>query len=405
MRILGLVTEYNPFHNGHLHHLQASMEKTDAVLTIAVMSGHFLQRGLPALTDKWTRAKMAIRCGVDLVIELPALYACASAEHFASGSVALLHGLGAECLCFGSEDGDIGPLQKAAEVLATEPPAFKEALRNGLDKGLSFPEARDIALQAVLPNGGPHLNRPNTILGLEYCKAIQTQGIAMTPYTIPRIGTGYHSTDRVGGICSATAIRAMLRDTSAVPDFHAVMPPTAAAQMEAARHTGNTGSEDRLLPMLRYLLRSTPPEQGLMTADCEHGLWNRLTEAAHTAQSFEELIQHAKTRRYTLTRIQRVLMALLLGIRADTRKRLGPPRYARVLGASAAGRRYLRSYTRQEKLPVITNLSRFHTDDPLLKEMLAFDVLATDLFSLTLEAPELRTYGKDYLIRKPYMGE
>lgn len=404
MHILGLVTEYNPFHNGHRHHLQASKTLTGADMTIAVMSGHFLQRGLPALTDKWTRAQMAVACGVDLVVELPALYACASAEHFAAGSVSLLHALGAQSLCFGSEDGAIGPLMAAARILAEEPPAFKEALRIHLDQGLSFPDAREKALQSVHISGAPLMNLPNNILGLEYCKAILLQNIPLIPHTILRIGTGYHSTEISGDICSATAIRKLIVDGSPSPSFETVMPAEAAALMHTARNTGNIASEERLFLLLQYLLRTVPEATGLDIADCDHGLWNRMTLAARTARDFEDLIRKIKTRRYTRTRIQRVLAALLLNIRTDTRERLGLPRYARVLGTTEAGRSYLKQYKKQGSLPVINNLSRFHTEDPLLSEMLAFDILATDLFSLALENPELRMSGKDHLVKSPYIG-
>ncbi len=404
MRILGLVTEYNPFHNGHLHHLQASKALTGAELTVAVMSGHFLQRGLPALTDKWSRAEMAVNAGVDLVVELPVIYACASAEHFAGASISLLHALGAQDLCFGSEDGDITPLLTTARILAEEPPAFKESLRLHLDQGLSFPEARENALQAVQTSGPSLMNLPNNILGLEYCKAILKQGISMTPHTITRIGTGYHSTEIVGHICSATAIRKMISMDDRPSAFQAVMPTEAAALLNAARQAGNIAFIDRLFQIFQYLLRTVPAVRGLKIADCDHGLWNRMTEAAETAVNYSELIRKIKTKRYTLTRIQRVLTALLLDIQSDTRERLGPPRYIRILGTSPAGREYLKGYKKHGELPLINNLSRFHTQDTLLTEMLAYDILATDLFSLSLENPQLRILGKDHLMKRPYIG-
>lgn len=404
MKILGLITEYNPFHNGHLHHLKESKALTGADLTIAVMSGHFLQRGALALTDKWTRAEMAVRCGIDLVVELPAIYACSSAEFFSSAGVSLLHAMGATELCFGSEDGAIAPLITTARILAEEPPAFKDALRVHLDRGLSFPDARKKALSAVLSSADAGMDQPNAILGIEYCKAILMQGIPMTPHTIQRVNAGYHSTDITGEICSATAIRQLIRNAAAVPSFHSVMPSEAATLMDAACRSGNIASENELFPILRYLLRMLPSDQEPDIADCEHGLLNRMIEASQTADTFDELVQKTKTRRYTLTRIQRVLMALLLGIRKDTRERLGAPRYIRVLGTSGTGRSYLKSHKKMIQLPVINNLARFKSDDDRLKEMLAYDILSTDLFSMTLENHELRTQGKDYKVRCPFLG-
>jgi len=404
MRILGLVTEYNPFHNGHLHHLRQSRLAAGADLTVAVMSGHVLQRGLPALTDKWTRAEMAVRCGVDLVVELPALYACSSAEGFAAGSVSLLGALGAGALCFGSEEGQLEPLRQAAAILAAEPPAFQEALRRHLDRGISFPEARDLALTEAA--GGPLLQGglPNNILGIEYCRAIATQGLAMEPLTIPRIGAGYHSTEITGAICSATAIRRLVTEASAPPDFAAVMPPAAAPLMAAAWARGAVSHEDRWLPLLRYRLLTTPEEEAMSLSDCDPGLWHRLRAAAEGAETYRDLTARAKTRRYTLTRIQRVLAALLLNIDAEARSRLGLPRYARVLGSSPAGRSYLRNLSKHCPVPLINNLARFTDRDPLLREMLAFDLLATDLFGMTLKNSALGRFGQDYRVPGPYIG-
>lgn len=405
MGILGLVTEYNPFHNGHQHHLTTARQISGADLTLTVMSGHILQRGLPALTDKWRRAEMAVRCGVDLVVELPALYACGSAEHFARGSVWLLAALGADTLCFGSEDGRIGPLQEAARLLAEESPQLKEALRRHLDRGLSFPDARERALQetaaAELPVGG----QPNNILGIEYCRAIETLGLHMKPLTIPRVEAGYHSTEIHGDICSATAIRRLTFETPHRPDYDAVMPGEAAALMRAAWADGAIAHEDRWLPTLRYLLRTLPSEQALNVCDCDEGLWQRLKEAACTAVTYDALTQAAKTRRYTLTRIQRVLAALLLGIGQDTRQTLGLPAYARVLGTSPAGRSYLKVLRGRCPVPVINNLARFTDPDPILRQMLAYDILATDLHSLAVQNPALQRFGKDYRVASPYIGK
>lgn len=403
MKALGLITEYNPFHNGHLYHLKASKDCTGSELTIAVMSGHFLQRGVPALTDKWQRAEMAIRSGVDLVVELPVLYACASAEHFASGSVALLTALGVQGLCFGSEDGELAPLMATAKILAEESPTYTAALRIQLDKGLSFPDARERALHSLFPQDGPRMKLPNNILGIEYCKAILRQGSPMPPHTIRRTGAAYHSTEIHGDICSATAIRALIKGPE-TPQFGHVMPPEAAAIMDQAYHYGNIASEELLFPALQYLLRSMSEDRGLRVSDCDHGLWNRLVQAARTATSYDGLLQLTKTRHYTFTRIQRVLMAMLLGIDHDTRERLGLPRYIRVLGSSGVGRRYLKSNRKHFEIPVINNLSRHHSSDPLLEEMLSYDILATDIFSLALSNPQLRSSGKDWQIKSPYVG-
>lgn len=254
--------------------------------------------------------------------------------------------------------------------------------------------------------GGPLLQGglPNNILGIEYCRAIATQGLAMEPLTIPRIGAGYHSTEITGAICSATAIRRLVTEASAPPDFAAVMPPAAAPLMAAAWARGAVSHEDRWLPLLRYRLLTTPEEEAMSLSDCDPGLWHRLRAAAEGAETYRDLTARAKTRRYTLTRIQRVLAALLLNIDAEARSRLGLPRYARVLGSSPAGRSYLRNLSKHCPVPLINNLARFTDRDPLLREMLAFDLLATDLFGMTLKNSALGRFGQDYRVPGPYIG-
>lgn len=404
MNILGLVTEYNPFHNGHLHHLRESQKISDADLTVAVMSGHLLQRGLPALIDKWTRAQMAVESGVDLIVELPTVFSCSSAESFAKGSMLLLHSLGAQTVCFGSESGAIAPFMSAAKILCEESPLFKATLREHLNSGISFPDARSRALHETLPKSLHISNAPNNTLGIEYCKAILAENLPLNAVTIPRVAADYHSTEISGSICSATAIRKLVTD-SPLPDFHSVMPPTAAALMDEAFRSGRVASEDRWLPIIRYLLRTFPENAAMGLSDCEHGLWNRMKAASDHAETYAALISDAKTRHYTLTRIQRTLAALLLNLTKDVRDRHPAPRYIRVLGSSAAGRTHLRTLKKNNSLPIINNLARFSDSTPILQEMLDYDILATDLFTLSLKDPQYRVNGADYSNRGPYIGK
>lgn len=214
--ILGIVSEYNPFHNGHLHHLKQSKEITNASFTVAVMSGNFVQRGDTSLIDKWAKAEMAIQAGVDLVIELPTVYAISSAENFADGAVKILDSLGVvDYISFGSEIGEIGPLDDVAKVLYKEPKEFSSLITTQLKSGLSYPKAREIALQQFFGNSKKYsdvLNNPNNILGVEYLKALKRRKSHITPITIKRDYSDYNSKTIKSGYASATAIRTMIKE-------------------------------------------------------------------------------------------------------------------------------------------------------------------------------------------------
>jgi predicted nucleotidyltransferase len=235
MKIVGLVVEYNPFHNGHLYHLNKSKEVTNATHSIAVMSGNFLQRGEPALFDKYTRAQIAVSNGVDLVVELPSLFACQSAEIFSHGAVALLNSLNCiDSICFGSEEGDIDILYQIANILTNEPTEFKDTLKAYLDEGLLFAVARSKALYDYISSNNlldiPEeklntiLNSSNNILGIEYIKSLIRLNSNIKPYTITRIKSEYNSEIISSNICSATAIRKVLKDYCELSDISNVVP-------------------------------------------------------------------------------------------------------------------------------------------------------------------------------------
>ncbi|NTV90828.1 MAG: nucleotidyltransferase family protein, partial [Clostridiales bacterium] len=224
MSVLGIIAEYNPFHNGHLYHLRKSRLLTGARYVVCVMSGNFIQRGGPAIADKWSRAEMALSCGADLVIELPAVYAMSSAEYFAGGGVSLLNSLGiVDFLSFGSECGNLDEMKTLAEILSSEPAEYKAFLKDALDTGISYPAARESALMKYLSrtscNGFPDealklagiIKSPNNILGIEYLKAIMRTGSVIKPVTVGRTGSAYNSEELQGTMSSATAIRKSLQ--------------------------------------------------------------------------------------------------------------------------------------------------------------------------------------------------
>ncbi len=362
MRAVGLITEYNPFHNGHLHHLRASREAADAKVTVAVMSGHFLQRGEPALIDKWRRAEMALRCGVDVVIELPFVFACASAPHFARGAVQCLAALGIDSLCFGSESGDLEQLLGCALLLDEHGAEVADKTAALLRQGLHYAAARN-RVCAELPGCDPStlpLHQPNNILGIEYLRALRITGSTIQPFTIPRLGAGYHD-DGVGpgNIASASGIRKRLAAGETVFDL---LPPPAAEVLRrspAARFCPDDDLLHRLL--LAQIFRGRDYLQSLYQV--ESGLDGRLTDAAAASRDWQALVAAVKVRQFTRTRIQRILMYILNDLRADLANSLlaAGPLYLRLLGSSARGRAFLGAVRKRRRLPLVTNLSRVYS--------------------------------------------
>jgi predicted nucleotidyltransferase len=362
MKTVGLITEYNPFHNGHLHHLQESLKAADADISVAVMSGHFLQRGEPALVDKWARTEMALAAGVDLVVELPLPWACSSAPDFARGGVQALNALGGiDALCFGSEAGKLEPLQHAADLLLQNEGEIQQQTADLLRDGINYPQARAKVLSEMLPDDADAatLAEPNNILGIEYLKALRQTENPIVPLTIQRIGAGYHQTV-VGekNIASATGIR---KKISHGEPIDALLPEAALAPFKQALVAGLCSSAERYaLLLLGQILRDA---QNL--SNCwlvENGIENRLLSVAEQAGSLEALIDGSKSRQLTRTRIQRMLVAILLAITAAEAAELlsTGPSYLHLLGTSRKGEQYLAATRKQRNLPLVQNFSRVH---------------------------------------------
>ena len=231
-KVLGIIAEYNPFHNGHLYHLDASKKVTGCDYTVAIISGNFTQRGSTSVVDKWSKTKMALQNGVDLIIELPVLYSISSSENFADGAIKILNSLGIiDYLSFGSETPDITVLDSIADILCNEPKDYKKLLAAELDKGLSFPKARENALLDYIKNTNTFendkpnfeeykkaLSSPNNILGIEYLKALKKYNSSIKPVCISRFATDYNSFDFSENIASATAIRELIKNK----DFNSI---------------------------------------------------------------------------------------------------------------------------------------------------------------------------------------
>lgn len=329
MKIVGVICEYNPFHLGHRKQLQWIRDRFDGdCAVVCLMSGNFVQRGAPAILDKSLRAKAAVLSGADLVLELPVTYALSSAEGFAAGGVEILSPF-CDYLCFGSESGDAEALMSTAGALLSE--EFPPLLRDELDKGLSFPAARQAALERMGTNGAL-LSRPNDILAVEYCKAILSQGASMKPLPIHR-GGSYHAVDADFENPSATAVRKLMLEEKSWQGFI----PTAAAEIfaEAPLHTLQAG-ERAVLAKLRTM---GDTEFEALPYGSE-GLWRKLMRNCRSCGSLEEIIAATKSKRYTRTRLDRMVMCAFLGITERMLVQKAP--YTRVLALNDTGRKVLK---------------------------------------------------------------
>lgn len=418
MKILGLITEYNPFHNGHLYHLEKSKEVTGASHTIAVMSGNFLQRGEPAILNKWERAKMAVKSGVDLVIEIPTPYACATAELFAYGSISLLDKLGAvNCVSFGSEIGNIDFLHDIANLLANPLPEFEETLKNYVNLGFTFPIARSMALDTYFRKTKKYneedlnlinntIKNPNNILGIEYLKAIRQLRSPIIPYTITRKSAHYHSRNITDtSIASATAIREHLYNNKSLEDISSVIPDNT---LNVLSHNIDNGtapifSEDFEQSILSILRRSKLDDIKNVF-DVVEGLENKIYQCSNSTNNLLDLYNCIKSKRYTLTRIQRILMHILLNINKDDIFQFNSsgPQYARVLAFNNKGREILQILKSTSSIPIISNLKHYRPQNMTAERMLEIDIRATNIYSLVFKNKTRYVGQLDYIISPHY---
>lgn len=387
MRAVGIVCEYNPFHRGHALHLARAREAAGADYAVCVMSGALTQRGVFARHDKWTRARAALECGADLVLELPARFACAPAPEFAAGGAAMLAGLGVVThWAFGCEPEALACLADAAQVLQSEPPAFRAALRAGLDSGLSYPRARALAAQQALARPGlaDAMALPNAALALEYLRAMPG---GVTPLPILREGAGYHD----GTLCalaSASAVRAALERGETQAALSALPCPERFAEAEAR---GDVHESEALTQALLYRLRTAPPEALAQLSGMGEGLEHAFAAAAGRVHTRDALILSVKSKRYTYARLSRICSMALLGVTREFAERHAEPACARVLGFRRDAQPLLAAIKRQGTLPLVTKVLR-RADDPLI----ALDVAAQDLWSLGCTNPALRQTGRDF---------
>lgn len=391
--VLGIIAEYNPFHNGHFYQIEEAKKQTGAKYVVAVMSGNFTQRGNTSLIDKWAKAQMALENGVDIVLELPTIYSVSSAENFAEGAIKILDSLKiVDTLCFGIETADFAALNNIANVLYSEPKEYIAILNHELGKGISYPKARENALMMYLNDIKRYANilsGSNNILAIEYLKALRRLKSDMTPFSIQRKKVYYNDERIIDEFASSTAIRKLIA-TEQYAEVRKVVPMSSYMLLKEKIEKGNFVIDIiKFEKEILYNLRKMTVKQIAELPDVTEGLEYAIKNAANSCNSLLELVNIIKSKRYTQTRIQRILVYALLGI---TKKDMANARkvtpYARVLGFNKNGREMLSDICSiNPRINMITSVKKYEDQNvnKVLREMLEKDIFATNVYTLGYE--------------------
>jgi len=394
LKATGLIVEYNPFHNGHIYHAQEAKAVTNADVLIAVMSGNFLQRGEPAFIDKWARTKMALQGGVDLVFELPYAFATAHAPSFAKGAIQILDAARCQSFCFGSEEGEIKPFQNSTELIKLHKDTYERIASEAMTRGLSYPKALNEAYRSISDLSASNqptvdLTKPNNILGYHYIQAAQTIKSNMNAFTIPRMGANYHDDIVVGSkIASATGIRNSFFNSDNLDSIRGFMPNATTKELSSWQTNNEAfGSWSSFYPLLRYTIIREGPKRLATIADISEGIEHLIYRAAKNNTTFEGFMSVVKSKRYTWTRIQRMLTHIFTGFTYEQRRAIPEPSYLRLLGMTEAGQLYLNKNKKQFGLPLISKVANFSD------ESLEMDIHAADMYALVNTPSKV---GADY---------
>lgn len=402
LKPVGIIAEYNPFHLGHTYHIEKAREITDSNLVIVVMSGNFIQRGEPALADKYTRAQMALKNGADLVIELPVIASCSSASYFAKGSMAILKELNVPAVCFGSESGNISELDILTDILINHSELLDSYIKEYVSTGISYPLARNKAIDKVINSSANTttsynaadykntLNLPNNILGIEYMLEIKKNKYNITPYTIRRQGNNYNDIDISETFSSASAIRNSIINLGTLPEN--TVPANVYSDLTEYGKLHHFASIDDFSDIIRYRLLEL--KQDILVgrkndiADLPEYLLNKLLKFFNNCHTASELIATVKTKDLTYTRISRALMHLILNITVSDYETFknNPCKYIRILGFNEKGTSYLSLVKKNLNCPLISKPANF-------KEYLTKDIFASDLYNMVVNK-----YSKEPLI-------
>ena len=428
MKVTGIIAEYNPFHKGHKYQIDYCKKKLNSDYVIVAMSGDYVQRGTPALLPKHVRAEMALRCGADLVLEMPVSVSTASAEAFAMGGVSMLDGLHiVDSLCFGSEYGEVSALMELAEILVEEPEEYRQLLKEFLSNGLSFPSARCQALTEYFKN--PHnftgddfdgvltpllnqivqiLNSPNNILGIEYCKALLRLKSNIKPVTLKRQGMGYHETlaetdgsDRFSctdgsTFASASAIRELLKATltpETISRIASQVPDETSLLLASSLQRNGFLTEDALDPLLSYCILKENADSFCSYLDVSRDLAERIMNRSNELNGFLQAASFLKTKELTQSRIQRALLHIILGIREVP----ATVPYARVLGFRRESITLLKEIKDSSSIPLITKLADANSLlDESGRSLLYETVFSSNLYEKLLCRKNGRNFVHEY---------
>lgn len=390
MKIGGIVAEYNPFHNGHKYQLQKSVETGELTHTVAVMSSNYVQRGEAAIVSKWARAEMAVKNGVDLVIELPTLWSSSYAQRFALGAVSLLDALGCvDVLSFGSEIGNIDELIACKNAINSD--EVKERLKENLDLGLGFATARAEALRSVCGNRFfDILEGANNTLGIEYLNALDTLGSDILPMTIRRKGAAHDSIMRSDNFASASEIRRMIRENNREWEMYVPQSVADIYNREASDEKAPCLNEKLEFSILCCMRQLSAEDIGL-SPDVSEGIEYRIHDAALKARTLDELYSLAKTKRYSHARIRRIVLHAFMGFTKDDYKE-NPP-YIHVLAMNDKGKEILKEAKEKAKLPIVTKASDFDELNEYGKHVFSLEDMCTDVFSLS--SPAILPCGRE----------
>ncbi|MFD1336006.1 nucleotidyltransferase [Oceanobacillus iheyensis] len=390
----GLIVEYNPFHNGHQYHINQARNVSNSTCIIAIMSGNFLQRGEPAIIDKFHRTKAALHGGADIVIELPYTFAVQNSDRFAIGAIQTLNKFGVSSVCFGSESGSMDPFFQAYKTIKNSSEAFDNLLKDNLSDGLSFPDAATAVYETLgLTEGNLDLSKPNNILGFSYVKAIQEYAPTIKPLTIQRKNNDFHDESINGSIASATSIRKqILQSDSMDDDVHNAIPIETLHQLQSYKDkTAIWHDFEQYFPLLRYRVLTMSIRELQNIQGVVEGLEYRIQQSASDALSFVDWMHKIKTKRYTWTRIQRIFIHILTNTKKDENYVDESPSYIRILGMNKQGQQYLNYHKKNFDVPIITSIAN------TTHSMLAIEERATKAYYSIIPAKLQRKMFKQEL--------
>ncbi|WP_423189680.1 nucleotidyltransferase [Alkalibacterium sp. f15] len=391
MKVCGVVAEYNPFHNGHLYHLQEAKKKTEAEVMIVAMSGNFLQRGEPAIVDKWDRASLALQHGADIVVEIPVAFSVQPADLYAKGAIELLHHLGIQVLSFGSESGEGSDFVQAATVYLEKEKEINDLFRKEQKQKLTYAKNMSDILSKHFPEFKLDLTEPNNMLGFAYARALKKYNSSIEIETILRKSSHYHDSDVIAGneIASATAIRNLLFSEDKWDDHQTLPFPKETKEiLNKSKHV----NWDDYFPYLKYRILTTPHSELSRIYLMEQGLEYRVKEVIKESSNMNDFLSRLKTKQLSWTRLQRLSFYMLLNqSKVEMEKMTEGIEYIRVLGFNETGQKYLSQIKRHLKKPLITNINQKNN------KLLAYDLMVGDVYRL---ADQNKIVSQDYK-RKP----